>query len=51
MYRIKKTLDDMNWSGWLVVERSRNAKDVKNVKGNYGRNVAYLKKIFQAGRP
>ena len=51
MYRIKKTLDEMNWSGWLVVERSRNAKDVKNVKGNYGRNVAYLKKIFQAGRP
>ena len=51
MYRIKKALDDMNWSGWLVVERSRNAKDVKNVKGNYGRNVAYLKKIFQAGRP
>ena len=51
MYRIKKTLDDMNWSGWLVVERSRNAKDVKNVKDNYGRNVAYLKKIFQAGRP
>jgi len=47
MYRIKKTLDEMNWSGWLVVERSRNAKDVKNVKGNYGRNVAYLKKIFQ----
>ena len=51
MYRIKKTLDEMNWSGWLVVERSRNAKDVKNVKGNYGRNVAYLKKIFQAERP
>ena len=47
MYRVKKVLDKMNWSGWLVVERSRNAKDVKNVKGNYGRNVAYLKKIFQ----
>lgn len=50
MYRIKKTLDEMNWSGWLVVERSRNAKDVKNVKGNYGRNVAYLKKIFQENK-
>ena len=47
MYRIKQTLDKMNWSGWLVVERSRNAKDVKNVKGNYGRNVAYLKEVFQ----
>ena len=44
------TLDDMNWNGWLVVERSRNAKDVKNVKGNYGRNVAYLKKIFQENK-
>jgi len=47
MYRVKKTLDKMKWSGWLVVERSRNAKDVRNVKGNFGRNVAYLKKIFQ----
>ena len=47
MYRVKKALDKMKWSGWLVVERSRNAKDVKNVKGNYGRNVAYLKEIFQ----
>ena len=47
MYRVKEVLDKMNWSGWLVVERSRNAKDVRNVKGNYGRNVAYLKKIFQ----
>ena len=50
LYRVKKALDDMNWSGWLVVERSRNAKDVKNVKGNYGRNVAYLKKIFQENK-
>ena len=47
MYRVKKVLDKMKWSGWLVVERSRNAKDVKNVKGNYGRNVAYLKEVFQ----
>ena len=45
--KVKKTLDKMKWSGWLVVERSRNAKDVRNVKGNYGRNVAYLKEIFQ----
>jgi sugar phosphate isomerase/epimerase len=50
MYRVKKTLDDMNWSGWLVVERSRNTKDVRNVKGNYSRNVAYLKKIFQENK-
>ena len=47
MYSVKKALDKMNWSGWLVVERSRNAKDGRNVKGNYGRNVAYLKEIFK----
>lgn len=47
MYRVKKALDKMKWEGWLVVERSRNAKDVKNVKGNYSRNVAYLKEVFQ----
>ena len=32
--------------GWLVVERSRNAKDVRNVRGNFGDNVAYLKEVF-----
>ena len=45
--KVKKTLDKMTWSGWLVVERSRNAQDIRNVKGNFGRNVAYLKEIFQ----
>lgn len=45
--RIKRVLDKMGWSGWLVVERSRDAKDVRNVRGNFGRNVAYLKEIFQ----
>jgi sugar phosphate isomerase/epimerase len=44
--KVKKTLDKMNWKGWLVVERSRNAKDVRNVRGNFGTNVAYLKEIF-----
>lgn len=47
LLKVRKTLDKMKWSGWLVVERSRNAKDVRNVKGNYGTNVAYLKEIFQ----
>jgi sugar phosphate isomerase/epimerase len=46
MHKIKKALDKMKWSGWLVVERSRNAKDVRNVRGNFGTNVAYLKEIF-----
>ena len=48
--QVKRTLDSMKWSGWLVVERSRNAKDVRNVKGNFSRNVAYLKEIFQENK-
>lgn len=47
MPKIKKTLDDMNWKGWLIVERSRDVSQVHNVKANYGANVAYLKRIFQ----
>jgi sugar phosphate isomerase/epimerase len=47
MRRVKKTLDKMRWNGWLVVERSRNAQDVRNVRGNFSTNVAYLKEIFQ----
>lgn len=47
MPKIKKTLDDMNWKGWLIVERSRDVTQVHNVKANYGANVAYLKRIFQ----
>src|SRR5690606_22259157 len=27
MKQVKATLDDMGWSGWLVVERSRDASD------------------------
>lgn len=46
MAEVKKTLDKMKYKGWLVVERSRNAKDVRNVKGNFGDNVAYLKEVF-----
>ena len=45
---VKRTLDDMDWSGWLVVERSRRAQDARNVKGNFGANVTYLKSIFAA---
>ncbi len=47
MKKIKKILDKMHWSGWLVVERSRDNADVHNVKKNYSTNVAYLKKVFQ----
>ena len=47
MNRVKKTLDKMGWRGWLVVERSRDKDDVRNVKKNYGTNIEYLKQIFQ----
>lgn len=46
--RVKETLDAMGWHGWLVIERSRSAKDPRNVKWNFGANAAYLKSIFQA---
>jgi L-ribulose-5-phosphate 3-epimerase len=49
MRAVKKTLDDMGWSGWLVLERSRDARDARNVLHNFGSNTAYLKSIFQAG--
>jgi len=47
MMEIKAALDKMGWSGWLVIERSRDINDVHNVKKNYGANVAYLKSVFQ----
>ena len=47
MTDVKKTLDRMKWSGWLFVERSRDVKDVRNVKKNYGENVKYLKEVFR----
>lgn len=47
MPRVKKVLDKMCWKGWLVVERSRDATQPKNVTANYSANVAYLKSIFQ----
>ncbi len=47
MKKVKKTLKRMGWKGWLVVERSRDKDDVRNVKKNYGENVEYIKTIFQ----
>jgi len=47
LYKVKKTLDEMGWSGWLVIERSRDAKKPSDTKYNYGANTAYLKKVFQ----
>ena len=45
--KIKATLDEMGWSGWLVIERSRDANDPRNVKKNFTANTAHLKKVFQ----
>ncbi|ANH80311.1 endonuclease [Niabella ginsenosidivorans] len=47
LYKVKRTLDQIKWSGWLVVERSRDAQRPRDVKYNYGANVAYLKKVFR----
>lgn len=44
---IKKVLDEIGWKGWLVIERSRDASKVRDVRYNFGRNVEYLKEIFQ----
>ncbi|MFD2287682.1 TIM barrel protein [Pedobacter petrophilus] len=45
--KVKVTLDEMGWSGWLVVERSRDAAQPTNVKYNFSANTKYLKSIFQ----
>jgi sugar phosphate isomerase/epimerase len=47
MKKVKRTLDKMGWRGWLVIERSRDANDPRNVKKNFGANSAYLKSVFQ----
>ena len=47
MKKIKAVLDEIGWEGWLVIERSRDKEDVRNVKKNYGTNIKYMKEIFQ----
>lgn len=47
MPEVKKTLDELGWSGWLVIERSRDANNPRDVVGNFGANTRYLKTIFQ----
>ncbi|UOG75956.1 TIM barrel protein [Hymenobacter tibetensis] len=49
MKRVKQTLSEIGWDGWLVIERSRDANDARNVKKNFGANTIYLKSIFQSG--
>lgn len=45
---VKKTLDEMGWSGWLVIERSRQADKGRDVVYNFSNNAKYLKSVFQA---
>ena len=47
MHKVRETLDEMGWSGWLVIERSRDANNTRDVIGNFGANTRYLKSIFQ----
>jgi L-ribulose-5-phosphate 3-epimerase len=47
MNQVKQVLDKIGYKGWLVIERSRDATDPRNVKRNFGANVAYMKSIFQ----
>lgn len=48
MPKVKDTLDKMGWSGWLVIERSRDANNPRDVKGNFGANTRYMKTVFQS---
>ena len=45
--RLKQVLDDIGWRGWLVLQRSRDASKVRDVRYNFGGNAKYLKSIFQ----
>lgn len=44
---IKNCLDEIGYAGWLVIERSRDAKKPSDTKYNYGANTAFLKQEFQ----
>lgn len=47
MPAVKKTLSDMGWRGWLVLERSRKADRARDAVGNFRENTRFLKSIFQ----
>ncbi len=48
MKKVKETLDSMGYSGWLVIERSRDQSNPRDVVWNFGANTRYMKSIFQA---
>jgi sugar phosphate isomerase/epimerase len=43
--KVKVILDDLGWSGWLVIERSR-TQPARDVKGNFSANAAFLRSVF-----
>ena len=47
MKKVKATLDELGYTGWLVIERSRDAKDPHNVKKNFYANTHYVQSVFQ----
>ncbi|HLP24585.1 MAG TPA: TIM barrel protein, partial [Acidobacteriota bacterium] len=48
---LKRTLDDMGWRGWLVIERSRDSARATDVRYNFTANVSSLKQVFQPRSP
>ncbi|MBX3433437.1 MAG: sugar phosphate isomerase/epimerase [Pirellulales bacterium] len=49
LHAVKETLDELQWYGWLVMERSRDATRTRDVVGNFGANARYLKAVFGEG--
>ena len=47
MHKVKGVLDEIGWSGWLVIERSRDSNNPGNVIKNFSANTQYLKSVFQ----
>ena len=45
--KLKMLLDDIGWAGWLVLQRSRDAKKSGDVRYNFTANAKYVKSIFQ----
>ena len=45
---LQRSRPGLGWQGWLVIERSRDAADARNVVGNFGANARTLKRVFQA---
>jgi sugar phosphate isomerase/epimerase len=46
--KLKGTLDDIGWGGWLVLQRSRRKDIARKPQPNFTANGKYLKSIFQA---